>query len=723
MITVLHGDMLAMLPTLDAASFDACITDPPYGLGFMGKRWDCAENVAFKTETWREVYRVLKPGAHLAAFGGTRTFHRLAVAIEDAGFEIRDCLSWIYGSGFPKSLDVSKAIDKRAGHWRGRAGRITIPKQVAKGTEYERTDKGSPVVPEAAQWSGWGTALKPAHEPILCASKPVTVSQHFSMIAEEVTAIILEACAWSDVNVSDVVAPLTDIQVRSREAASSVLDGARMRSLESIGIAPSAARSSTFSALVSFDQIKTRGCSVLSHVRPNGSEVDPSGPTILSGEAGDILTRLMAMSTSVMVDGMSPNIVLSWQSISADLLSAASRFTIETATRLTTAFRTLNSSLLPNITDGIGGLRPSWEPIILARKPLEGTVVSNVLRHGTGALNIDACRIGTTTRTNASAARADRTGFSKGFVVGTETVQHDHGRFPANVLHDGSDEVEEAFAAFGESKSVSGGRSTGRKFGQEADNQSSKDRLRIGHNDAGSPSRFFFSAKADASDRVSRTITEVIVKWISESGLCQAVLQVDTGLSPERAIVGSASEENKEWSTFLSGNGIEVPCQRASIFITSTATSSTTASRTWSSSILSRINGCIRDARGMPPENGSSPVDSAGKHVLSLSFTLGETVSLPGANHALSGTPFSISVVERKHGHPTVKPTDLMRWLVRLLTPPGGHVLDPFAGTGSTGLAADQLGMKATLIEQDPTYAADMRLKIAADAGLFARIA
>jgi hypothetical protein len=113
--TVLHGDCLSELPKLAACSIDTCITDPPYEIGFMGNKWD-GTGVAFNPATWRAVYRVLKPGSFLLCFGGTRTFHRITCAIEDAGFEIRDCMMWIYGSGFPKSLDISQAIDKsRAG--------------------------------------------------------------------------------------------------------------------------------------------------------------------------------------------------------------------------------------------------------------------------------------------------------------------------------------------------------------------------------------------------------------------------------------------------------------------------------------------------------------------------------------------------------------------------------------------------------------------------------
>ena len=111
---ILNGDSLRLLATLPADSIDSCVCDPPYELGFMGKSWD-KTGIANNVELWKNVFRVLKPGAHLLAFGGTRTYHRMVCAIEDAGFEIRDQIGWLYGSGFPKSLDVSKSIDKANG--------------------------------------------------------------------------------------------------------------------------------------------------------------------------------------------------------------------------------------------------------------------------------------------------------------------------------------------------------------------------------------------------------------------------------------------------------------------------------------------------------------------------------------------------------------------------------------------------------------------------------
>ena len=163
-------------------SVDSIVTDPPYELGFMGKRWD-SSGIAFNIEVWQEALRVLKPGGHLIAFSGSRTYHRMAVAIEDAGFEIRDQIMWVYGSGFPKSLNVSKAIDKAAGAEREVVGTKTAG--IGTGKSYGKivgereeiktnlVDITAAATDAAKQWNGWGTALKPAHEPIVLARKPL----------------------------------------------------------------------------------------------------------------------------------------------------------------------------------------------------------------------------------------------------------------------------------------------------------------------------------------------------------------------------------------------------------------------------------------------------------------------------------------------------------------------------------------------------------------------
>jgi len=174
--TLYHGDNREVLKELADNSVDSIVTDPPYELGFMGKSWD-ASGIAFNVEVWQECLRVLKPGGHLLAFSGSRTYHRMAVAIEDAGFEIRDQIMWVYGSGFPKSHNVANGIDKKMGA-SNRGHAISSGSQIHPTTGEKRANgellaKYESRTKESEGWAGWGTALKPAHEPIVVARKPL----------------------------------------------------------------------------------------------------------------------------------------------------------------------------------------------------------------------------------------------------------------------------------------------------------------------------------------------------------------------------------------------------------------------------------------------------------------------------------------------------------------------------------------------------------------------
>jgi DNA modification methylase len=233
--SLLHGDCLEVLRTMPDNSVDSIVTDPPYGLttnkkggtglasvnlenpygrsrigtgngsgGFMGLKWD---SDVPPVDVWAECLRVLKPGGHLLAFAGTRTQHRMAVRIEDAGFEIRDMIAWVYGSGFPKSLDVSKAIDKAAGAERevvgSKLGQAGYSLAEHKGREVyagDWTDPAAectitaPATPEAQQWSGWGTALKPALEPITVARKPLVGTVAANVLEHGTGALNIDGC-------------------------------------------------------------------------------------------------------------------------------------------------------------------------------------------------------------------------------------------------------------------------------------------------------------------------------------------------------------------------------------------------------------------------------------------------------------------------------------------------------------------------------------------------
>lgn len=200
-VWLFNGDCVKVMQSWPEASVDAVVCDPPYEIGFMKREWDQA-GVAFSRATWEQVLRVLKPGGHLLAFGGTRTYHRMACAIEDAGFEIRDSIHWIYGSGFPKSLDVSKAIDKP----RGFTPPVITPGASGQGTltvnaygnglnvNFQPRPQTEPVTPEAAQWNGWGTALKPAHEPIVLARKPLIGTVAENVLTYGTGALNIHAC-------------------------------------------------------------------------------------------------------------------------------------------------------------------------------------------------------------------------------------------------------------------------------------------------------------------------------------------------------------------------------------------------------------------------------------------------------------------------------------------------------------------------------------------------
>lgn len=176
--TLLKGDCLETLRGLDDNSIDSVVCDPPYEINFMNKGWDNS-GIAFSTQVWSECFRVLKPGGHLIAFGGTRTIHRITCAIEDSGFDIRDQICWMQFQGFPKSLNISKQLDRMAGAEReviGQDGRTAQSENTITnfGMGFGDWEITKPATPEAQKWEGWGTALKPSYEPAILARKPIS---------------------------------------------------------------------------------------------------------------------------------------------------------------------------------------------------------------------------------------------------------------------------------------------------------------------------------------------------------------------------------------------------------------------------------------------------------------------------------------------------------------------------------------------------------------------
>src|SRR5699024_3706789 len=432
-------------------SVDAIVTDPPYGLGFMGKKWDGLP----PSLEWAEAcYRVLKPGGHIAAFGGTRTWHRLAVAIEDAGFEMRDSLAWLYGSGFPKSHDVGKAIDKLDASDERRARALEFTAFIREsGLTARRIDEIT------------GTNM----------------GGHFTTAASQ------PAIATADL----------------------------------------------------FDML-----------RPHLPEVP------------ERIEVLVAQRT-VESENYKRREVVGQRTTGIGTGRGAVAYISDSDDRDLTAAHTPEAQQW----DGWGtALKPAFEPIVLARKPLaEKTVARNVLTHGTGAINVDACRIAGDMSGGTWGAKQTT---SIGFHGGTEgsgyrTQQNPSGRWPANVLLD-----------------------------QHA------------------------------------------AAWVDEQ----------SGIAPAKA----GRTGKRGGSSWHGQKGI-----------------------------------------GSPDKVGTWPADPGGgasRFFYTAKAPKRERPNVDGVQH------------------PTVKPLAIMRWLIRLVTPPGGTVLDPFAGSGTTLEAAQKLGFKSIGVEAEGTY-------------------
>jgi DNA modification methylase len=497
--TVRQGDCRDVMRAMTDASVDAVVSDPPYGLAFMGKGWDHAVP---GVEFWVEALRVAKPGAHLVAFGGTRTFHRLAVAIEDAGWEVRDCLSWLYGSGFPKSLDVGKAHDRAAGALPPESVRFSVAGRTDQNLPNPATkgyNRPAPATDLARQWHGWGTALKPGHEPIVLAQKPYTPQQLLAILVPTTRELICKVATSEKTGTSS----FASLQTFGFWSTAPWL----LQCLDVLSNVASRCTTETASALTTDLKILKSSLSKITH----DSTTVASSPTS-GGESSAMLAA----------------------AISASVQAKCERLAATTAGEIAIDWRADEGTAPAG-----GEFSTAWEPIILARKPLTGTVAANVAQHGTGALNVDGCRIGTE-------------------VVGWQGARGGSvGRWPANVCLD-----EDAAAMLDE------------------------------------PSRFFYTAKASRRER--------------EAGL-----------------------------------------------------------------------------DGMPER-------------VALKWNSG------GIAERLAETARPLSNV-----HPTVKPIALMRWLCRLVTPPGGLVLDPFTGSGTTGCAAVLEGFRFYGAELDAEYAEIARRRIA----------
>ncbi|AIT13114.1 DNA methylase [Mycobacterium phage Bipolar] len=604
-VTLYHGDALDVLAELPDRSVDAVVCDPPYELEFMGKKWD-GSGIAFDVEMWEQCLRVLKPGGHLLAFGGSRTWHRMTVAIEDAGFEIRDSIAWLNGSGFPKSLDVSKAIDKAAGAEREVVGskldrpgyHLSEPGKtngvlgsghglhVDPDARLKASQITAPATDAAKQWQGWGTALKPSYEPVCVAVKPYGVTDILDAIGSHITRLEDECRPPANGAArSSAPTPADSQEVRADsapESAATPHEGEQARTTPTGAAAGSSAATDT-----SAFELEGETCwNTVTSWRACWDELYDLTSTSTTSTASSLTTDLRTLWSSIASltvtstpDSPTPRLTSSSTASAVDSLFAATVLRSR-ATLALSAPESATASTQPS-PQGAGGRNTAFEPIVVARKPLVGTVAANVLEHGTGALNIDACRIGT-----------------------------------------------------------SGG-------GTHCGNRNADGKC-LGHGDAGkSQSGATFHAD-ESAEPAGRWPTNVVLDEAQA-----AELDAQTGYQRDGTHVG----RNRDGSAHTNE---------------------------------------IYGARKNDTRDGGYGGGGGGSRFFPVFKYQAKAPAME--------RPGYVNEDGNKVAHNTVKPLDLMRWLVRLVTPPNGVVLDPFAGSGTTAEACIHEHKRCITIEREADY-------------------
>jgi len=480
------------MKTLEDNSVDAIVSDPPYGISFMAKKWDYDVP---KVEVWQEAMRVLKPGGHALIACGTRTQHRMVVNIEDAGFEIRDVVSWIYGSGFPKSLNISKAIDKAAGAEREVVGesRHSANRKAdmgyCGGAENEQTRNiTAPATEAAKQWDGWGTAIKPSTEYFTLAQKPLDSGSDLCIV-DEINQILLcllqsyvttvknhSASSQSELNAAASIAQwIADENTNTSDGLCGRMDTLQLKSTGNTNL-----------------NIVLSCLSTL-------AEIYALTSTFTTSMKSSLTTELKILQ-SVEWENIFQDFIQASETQASGLPASAS----DVVNLLSGVQVKLNYIRTHSAQDSVSSVqldpKVSCEFFTLARKPLsEKTVAANVLKWGTGGINIDGCRVDGITEAdikkrqsfeNSEDNKKDKGMFS---VRDKHTPMNPQGRFPANLIHDGSQEVLELFP---ETKTGKVTKSSSKGMWGTGANTSYND-----PNGGGAVARFFYCAKASKKDR------------------------------------------------------------------------------------------------------------------------------------------------------------------------------------------------------------------------------
>ena len=630
---IIQGDCLIKLKELEDNSVDSIVTDPPYELGFMGKSWDNT-GIANNKEMWAECLRVLKPGGHLLAFSGTRTYHRMAVAIEDAGFEVRDMIEWVYGSGFPKSLNIGKAVDKIQGNERKVVGKGLHSNihSFADETKYSGTDFKPNITKGTSKWEGWGTALKPAHEPICMARKPLgqqelDIAKNICYNITEKGLITNSKIIWRIKNVKSAEKQKTNqsstqtqqlkmvevsaefVETKENESVGKkiqkLIDSICESGIQEIGSKQEKQVQKAISKTKTEYQDTGKNIStnenqkLLKHTEENASVVEnqdlSSLPLTTSEVVEDNIEKKskteISMSSLKSTDTQKTDIDCSAQ-------TATSQWVCMDIVRiLKVSFEGKEYDFI-ELSDGSLVWNENLEPY---RKQQKLNVAENVLKYGTGGINIDESRVDVADsekehfekewdREQSLSAELGGVAMNKGLKAISLRDNVPQGRFPANLLHDNSEEVRECFP---ETKSSKGSFKAEDYEEHETSTNFTRGDFK-GRGDSGNASRFFksiiYQAKASKSER-------------------------NAGLD-----VIEDKNKRPQGEAFGDGSAITEHSERKGNF------------------------------------------------------------------------------------HPTVKPIALMEYLIKMVTPKGGIVLDPFAGSGSTLVAAKQNGFHYIGIEMEADY-------------------
>jgi len=615
MINLYQGDCLDQLKLIPDNSTDSIVTDPPYGLSFMGKKWDYDVP---SVEIWKEVLRVLKPGGHLLSFGGTRTYHRMVLNIEDAGFEIRDQIMWIYGSGFPKSQNIALAIDKQSGAI-GNRGKAFQTAGAGDRKDIQNTsgliDGGyrEAITTLAKQWQGWGTALKPANEPICLARKPISEKTVASNVLKHGTGAM---------NIDESRVGSESLTYTSRLSSNKNLNddnwskiGKTMESTTSQGRWPANVIFDDFSeeVLLLKDNLPELVYKLIKEYFHDYSEMSD-----------------LRKKYSDLPEQDKQNEILQ-QGLLCKTVEASSASDVG------------QKAQLENKKENEQG-----QTVICKERQGESEIQR--ISHDSGISN--------DSHTRSSKKRSVK-------------IQRD---VPKGLLCRAS-------------------LSDGQEFGETT-----------GIKRSGSPHEWSQKRQSNTEPRAS---------------LCKLSQEGALG-SDERAnstkILIRESDVPKVWREYFTPSGLEVRSNHSAGKILDEQSGmlksgghkagSIVNSNHQNNAMAGKLSSLVIEKEILPDSGGASRFFYCAK------------TSKTERNAGLEGMPLHDQYNEQKatpnrdireqvkvqNFHPTVKPIKLMTYLIKLITPPGGVVLDPFMGSGSTGVAAKQLGFKFVGIERDEAY-------------------